>query len=111
MNQEMEEEILNVPYDGDDEEIESLQDDDFDNTPIELFKIDENMPEELKQQLERFNEKTKVLNAISAESTVLDPNSDIDESLIDEDSTETDNIDDSMIVEEDISPNEIGDLF
>ncbi len=75
------EEVADVPgYTGDDDADEEInmdgydpnvddgEEEEFDELETEeigTFKIDENMPEELKQQLIKFNEKTEKLNSIN----------------------------------------------
>lgn len=83
-------------------------------TPIETFKIDENMPDELKAQLEKFNKKTESLNKVIAESVEPDP-SDLE---TDDDDVDDDNDDEDGDIEEttediveDDSDEEMGDLF
>ena len=50
-----------------DPNVEEVVPEDDPNVPIEeieTFKIDENMPPELKAQLERFNKQTETLNSV-----------------------------------------------
>lgn len=84
--------------------------------PVGLFRIDENMPEELKQQLAKFNKQTQNMNQIlsSSNSEVEELNDfsseDNSNDDYDADDDTVDN-DDSIIEEDSISVEEIGDLF
>ena len=57
-----------INMDGYDPNVDDGEEEEFDELETEeigTFKIDENMPEELKQQLIKFNEKTEKLNSIN----------------------------------------------
>lgn len=73
---------------------------------IETFKIDDNMPEELKAQLEKFNRQTENLNNIMTTPITTDDFDTFD----DDDDTEELEEDDEEI-EEDDDTEELGDLF
>ena len=111
-------EVINM--DGYDPNVEEETEfDELDTEEIGTFKIDENMPEELKQQLIKFNQKTEALNKINngtdpeiAELGIdnsFESSSEDDEDDINEDgSQETGGTDD--IVEEDTVV-DVGSLF
>ena len=107
---DVDENEIGLQYDPNvDETVEGLElvNEHFDE--IETFKIDENMPPELKAQLERFNRQTRNLNAImNADVSGDDPVPDADDE-VDEESTD-DEEKTSFEIQEDESV-EFGNLF
>ena len=70
-----------------DPNVEEVVPEDDPNEPleeIETFKIDENMPPELKAQLERFNKQTQTLNSVMNADFSEEPSDTADEDDIDE---------------------------
>ena len=80
---------------------------------IETFKIDDNMPEELKAQLEKFNRQTENLNNIMTTPITTDDfdtsDDDDDTEALEEDEEEIEEDDEE--IEEDDDTEELGDLF
>ena len=71
--------------------VEEVVPEDDPNVPIEeieTFKIDENMPPELKAQLERFNKQTETLNSVMNADFSEEISETADEDDIDEEETE-----------------------
>ena len=106
---DFDEETLEYDPNVDDSDIEDVQ---LDTEPIGTFRIDENMPDELKAQLMKFNQKAINLNKINSgtdpeligyEQSNYIEEDDSDDSLEDDDSS----ID---ILEED-DGSEIGNIF
>lgn len=91
-----------------DESVEEVQLDPYE--VMSTFKIDENMPDELKQQLEKFNRQTENLNNIMTGHIKDDPEyaNTFDDDSLEEDSDDI--IEEDDILEED-DGEEIGDLF
>ncbi len=91
--EEVEEEDT-TPYDPNvDDYVEGLEEASQPFDSIETFKVDENMPPELKAQLERFNRQTENLNAImntdiSGDEPVPDVEDGVESSEDDEEDTE-----------------------
>ncbi len=74
-----------------DPNVEVVVPEDDPNVPIEeieTFKIDENMPPELKAQLERFNKQTETLNSVMNADFSEEISETADEDDIDEEETE-----------------------
>jgi hypothetical protein len=74
-----------------DPNVEEVVPEDDPNVPIEeieTFKIDENMPPELKAQLERFNKQTETLNSVMNADFSEEISETADEDDIDEEETE-----------------------
>lgn len=110
-NDVQDEQIVGLPSEEEMEAAENLllnSSDESDETSIEPFKIDENMPDELKQQLEKFNNKVNNLNIIRNEDVSADISIDNEEES-DDDNEEV--VENGEIDEENISLDDIGDLF
>ena len=111
LNNDVEEDVIDeqeadMEYDPNvDEHVEGLElvNEHFD--PIETFKIDENMPPELKAQLERFNRQTRTLNSIMNEDVSGDDP--VEDEVEEEESSEDGT---SFEIQEDESV-EFGNLF
>lgn len=92
--------------------VEGLEESRQPTEPIETFKIDENMPPELKAQLERFNRQTENLNAImnsdtSGDEPLPDPG---DDEVMEDDGEEESEEATSFDIQEDESV-QFGNLF
>jgi len=95
-----------------DPNVEEVVPEDDPNEPIEeieTFKIDENMPPELKAQLERFNKQTETLNNVINADFSEEPSETAEEDDIDEEETE-DEESSTFDIQEDESV-EFGNLF
>lgn len=106
LNEENEESIPYSPIV--DESVEEVQLDPYE--VMSTFKIDENMPDELKQQLEKFNRQTENLNNIMTGNIEDDSEyaNTLDDDLLEEESDEV--MEEDNIIEDEESE-EIGDLF
>ncbi len=114
VNTEEVEEEDTTPYDPNiDENVEGLAEAYQPFESIETFKVDENMPEELKAQLERFNRQTENLNAIMNSDVSgdepLPDTSDEGEEVLDDDGEENNNSS-TFDIQEDESV-QFGNLF
>lgn len=100
----IEQEVIEEYNPNVDEEIENVE---LDVSMNETFKIDENMPDELKEQLENFNRHSVNLNSIISNSNI----SAVDDSY--EDSYENSDDIDEVSENDDISEDdeEVGNLF
>lgn len=87
----------------DDEELQQ-----FDYEQLEEYKIDEDMPEELKQQLRKLNERAKRINNALNAKFEFDEDDDDDSDDEDYDDMDDDS-DDTLDIEEDNSS--VGELF
>jgi hypothetical protein len=89
------------------DDIENVE---LDTSEIGVFKIDESMPDELKEQLKKFNEKTESLNSIiSGISSDTSESINDEDTNDDEDGTFDDDIQDESIQEDDNF--DVGDIF
>ena len=101
----------NIP----DVNLEDIEDATLDTETIGTFKIDDSMPEELKQQLIRFNQKTESLNNIISdfaqdtasykdlENAEYYDNSTDDQALLE--------VDDALVEDDGISDSDVDNLF
>ena len=99
--------------DDDDEEIEPVP---LDTEETEILEIDERMPEDLKEQLRKFNKQVEnvngIINGTNQELNEYVPEDDVsieDDGIEEEDSLEEANIENNIIEED--NGEEIGDLF
>ena len=81
-------------------------------TPLGTFRIDENMPDELKKQLEKINHQSAELNnvmmkPVEADQIEMNVQNEEDEDYVDE---EEQSIEDDIVEDDNVSE-EIGDLF
>ena len=101
----------NIP----DVNLEDIEDATLDTETIGTFKIDDSMPEELKQQLIRFNQKTESLNNIISDFA-QDTTSykDIENTEYYDDSTADQvllEVDDAIVEDDGISDSDVDNLF
>ena len=101
----------NIP----DVNLEDIEDATLDTETIGTFKIDDSMPEELKQQLIRFNQKTESLNNIISDFA-QDTSSykDLENSEYYDDSTADQvllEVDDALVEDDGISDSDVDNLF
>ena len=101
----------NIP----DVNLEDIEDATLDTETIGTFKIDDSMPEELKQQLIRFNQKTESLNNIisdfaqdTASYKDLENTEYYDDSTADQVLLE---VDDALVEDDGISDSDVDNLF
>lgn len=92
----------NVSFDDEEEVI-------LDTTPNQTFKVDENMPPELKEQIEKFNRKSQNINSVISGQMdyVEEPSDETEEYEFSEEDTE-ENVNTPTIAEENV---EVGNLF
>ena len=92
---------------------------DLDTEEVGIFKIDDNMPEELKQQLTKFNQKSQNLNNIISgnDSELNSYDAQLNSAAATDDIDDTEELDDGSeeettddIIEEDDDV-EVGNLF
>ena len=95
--------------------LEDIEETSLDTETIGTFKIDDNMPEELKQQLIRLNQKTERLNSIVSEMAQdTDSYKDLETAeYYDDSSSEQDSSDEVDAIEEndDMSDSDVDSLF
>ena len=101
----------NIP----DVNLEDIEDATLDTETIGTFKIDDSMPEELKQQLIRFNQKTESLNNIISDFA-QDTSSykDLENTEYYDDSTADQvlhEVDDAIVEDDGISDSDVDNLF
>ena len=101
----------NIP----DVNLEDIEDATLDTETIGTFKIDDSMPEELKQQLIRFNQKTESLNNIISDFA-QDTSSykDLENTEYYDDSTANQvllEVDDALVEDDGISDSDVDNLF
>ena len=101
----------NIP----DVNLEDIEDATLDTETIGTFKIDDSMPEELKQQLIRFNQKTESLNNIISDFA-QDTSSykDLENTEYYDDSTADQvllEVDDALVEDDGISDSDVDNLF
>ena len=101
----------NIP----DVNLEDIEDAILDTETIGTFKIDDSMPEELKQQLIRFNQKTESLNNIISDFA-QDTSSykDLENTEYYDDSTADQvllEVDDALVEDDGISDSDVDNLF
>ena len=101
----------NIP----DVNLEDIEDATLDTETIGTFKIDDSMPEELKQQLIRFNQKTESLNNIISDFA-QDTSSykDLENTEYYDDSTADQvllEVDDAFVEDDGISDSDVDNLF
>ena len=101
----------NIP----DVNLEDIEDATLDTETIGTFKIDDSMPEELKQQLIRFNQKTESLNNIIADFA-QDTSSykDLENTEYYDDATADQvllEVDDALVEDDGISDSDVDNLF
>ena len=101
----------NIP----DVNLEDIEDATLDTETIGTFKIDDSMPEELKQQLIRFNQKTECLNNIISDFA-QDTSSykDLENTEYYDDSTADQvllEVDDALVEDDGISDSDVDNLF
>ena len=101
----------NIP----DVNLEDIEDATLDTETIGTFKIDDSMPEELKQQLIRFNQKTESLNNIMSDFA-QDTSSykDLENTEYYDDSTADQvllEVDDALVEDDGISDSDVDNLF
>ena len=101
----------NIP----DVNLEDIEDATLDTETIGTFKIDDSMPEELKQQLIRFNQKTESLNNIISDFA-QDTSSykDLENAEYYDDSTADQvllEVDDALVEDDGISDSDVDNLF
>ena len=101
----------NIP----DVNLEDIEDATLDTETIGTFKIDDSMPEELKQQLIRFNQKTESLNNIIS-NFAQDTSSykDLENTEYYDDSTADQvllEVDDALVEDDGISDSDVDNLF
>ena len=101
----------NIP----DVNLEDIEDATLDTETIGTFKIDDSMPEELKQQLIRFNQKTESLNNIISDFA-QDTGSykDLENAEYYDDSTADQvllEVDDALVEDDGISDSDVDNLF
>ena len=101
----------NIP----DVNLEDIEDATLDTETIGTFKIDDSMPEELKQQLIRFNQKTESLNNIISDFA-QDTSSykDLENTEYYDDSTAEQvllEVDDALVEDDGISDSDVDNLF
>ena len=101
----------NIP----DVNLEDIEDATIDTETIGTFKIDDSMPEELKQQLIRFNQKTESLNNIISDFA-QDTSSykDLENTEYYDDSTADQvllEVDDAIVEDDGISDSDVDNLF
>ena len=101
----------NIP----DVNLEDIEDATLDTETIGTFKIDDSMPEELKQQLIRFNQKTESLNNIISDFA-QDTSSykDLENTEYYDDSTADQvllEVDDALVEDDAISDSDVDNLF
>ena len=101
----------NIP----DVNLEYIEDATLDTETIGTFKIDDSMPEELKQQLIRFNQKTESLNNIISDFA-QDTSSykDLENTEYYDDSTADQvllEVDDALVEDDGISDSDVDNLF
>lgn len=101
----------NIP----DVNLEDIEDATLDTETIGTFKIDDSMPEELKQQLIRFNQKTESLNNIISDFA-QDTSSykDLENTEYYDDSTANQVLleaDDALVEDDGISDSDVDNLF
>ena len=101
----------NIP----DVNLEDIEDATLDTETIGTFKIDDSMPEELKQQLIRFNQKTESLNNIisdfaqdTASYKDLENTEYYDDATADQVLLE---VDDALVEDDGISDSDVDNLF
>ena len=101
----------NIP----DVNLEDIEDATLDTETIGTFKIDDSMPEEIKQQLIRFNQKTESLNNIISDFA-QDTSSykDLENTEYYDDSTADQvllEVDDALVEDDGISDSDVDNLF
>lgn len=101
----------NIP----DVNLEDIEEATLDTETIGTFKIDDSMPEELKQQLIRFNQKTESLNNIISDFA-QDTGSykDLENAEYYDDSTDDQvllEVDDALVEDDGISDSDVDNLF
>ena len=101
----------NIP----DVNLEDIEDATLDTETIGTFKIDDSMPEELQQQLIRFNQKTESLNNIISDFA-QDTSSykDLENTEYYDDSTADQvllEVDDALVEDDGISDSDVDNLF
>ena len=101
----------NIP----DVNLEDIEDATLDTETIGTFKIDDSMPEELKQQLIRFNQKTESLNnMISDFAQDTSSYKDLENTEYYDDSTADQvllEVDDALVEDDGISDSDVDNLF
>ena len=94
----------NIP----DVNLEDIEDATLDTEAIGTFKIDDSMPEELKQQLIRFNQKTESLNRMNIYILFSKNAEYYDDSTADQVLLE---VDDALVEDDGISDSDVDNLF
>ena len=101
----------NIP----DVNLEDIEDATLDTETIGTFKIDDSMPEELKQQLIRFNQKTESLNNIISDfAQDTSSYNDLENTEYYDDSTADQvllEVDDAIVEDDGISDSDVDNLF